>query len=150
MNGSAPAPLLRMENIVLNLPTESREQAIRRCGALLLAGGYVTKRYIQGMFARDSELNTAIGNFIAIPHGKKEYKKEILSPGLAVLGYPGGIIWRGVPVHLVIGIAAWGGEHLDILGNIADRLITGEDVLKLAAGADKQEIYDLFLGTAAG
>lgn len=148
--GDSAAALLRMENIVLNLPAESREQAIRRCGALLIAGGYVTRRYIRGMFARDRELNTAIGNFIAIPHGKKEYKKEIRSPGLAVLGYPGGIIWRDVPVHLVIGIAVPGDEHLDILGNIADKLLTGEDVLRLVTNADRREIYELFIGKPGG
>ncbi len=138
--------IIKMENIVLNLPTEPYEDVIRRCGDLLVASGHANPRYVEGMIARDRGFSTAIGNYIAIPHGEKEYKQDILQTGLAVLTYPDGIDWNGQTVHLVIGIAAKGDEHLDILENIVDQLEEGDDVLALVESADKKAIYTMLTG----
>jgi mannitol/fructose-specific phosphotransferase system IIA component len=135
--------MLGFENIVLNLPRESRESAIRRCGRMLYESGYVTERYVEGMFARDRDLTTAIGSFIAIPHGTGEYRTEILATGFVVLTYPDSIDWGGVPVNLVIGIAAAGG-HQEILENIASNLNGGDDVIELLKTGNKQSIYNIF------
>ena len=60
--------IITMDNIVLNLPKEPHEDAIRRCGEILVKSGYVLPRYRDGMLARDRGFTTAIGNYIAIPH----------------------------------------------------------------------------------
>lgn len=138
--------VIQMDNIFLNQATEPHEQAIQRCGEMLVKAGYAKPKYIEGMLARDRNFSTAIGNFIAIPHGEKEYKQEIIKTGLVVLTYPEGIRWNGEIVHLVIGIAAQGDEHLEILENIVDKLETGEDVLALVAANDAQAIYHLLTG----
>ncbi len=135
--------IITLENIVLNAESEAHEDAIRRCGQLLVDGGYVNERYIEGMIARNRNFTTAIGNCIAIPHGEKEYKEEIIKTGLAVITYPNGLDWDGEKVHLVIGIAAKGNEHLEILENIVERLDDSEQVLALVNANDKQAIYDL-------
>jgi mannitol/fructose-specific phosphotransferase system IIA component len=140
--------MFKIENIILNLPNEDSDAVILRCGNMLVDNGYVQEKYVEGMLARDHSFSCAIGNFIAIPHGEKEYKENILSPGIVALVYPGGIDWHGMPVHLVIGIAARGEEHLDILGNVVDNIEDGQDVLNLIKKNDRQAIFDMFCGTA--
>lgn len=136
-------PMISLENIVIGQPTESHEDAIRRCGQILVDNGYASERYIEGMLRRDEQFTTSIGNHIAIPHGEMDYKKEINHTGLSVITYPDGIPWGDQVVHLVIGIAAQGDEHIDILENIVDQLETGDDVLALVAGGDKNAIYEM-------
>jgi len=138
--------ILKRENIILNLSKEDREKVIFRCGQMLLDSGYINERYIEGMIKRDNSFSTAIGNFIAIPHGEEGYKSEIISAGMVVLTYPDGIDWHGSPVYLVVGIAAKGDEHLDILGNIVDHLETGEDTIYLVKNAEVDEVYKMLAG----
>ncbi|MDR0785742.1 MAG: PTS sugar transporter subunit IIA [Treponema sp.] len=140
------ANILKKENIILNQPKTDREAVIRRCGRMLFDSGYVNENYIEGMVKRDNSFSTGIGNFIAIPHGEEAYKKDIVSTGIVVLTYPEGIDWHGTPVYLVIGIAAKGDEHLDIMGNIVDNLETGDDTIKLVKNAGVDEIYQMLSG----
>ncbi|MDR2301149.1 MAG: PTS sugar transporter subunit IIA [Deltaproteobacteria bacterium] len=140
------AAILEMDNIVLNLPPQPYEDVIRRCGEMLVNGGYVKPPYVDGMLARDRSFSTAIGNHIAIPHGEKIYKEEILKTGLVVLTYPEGVDWNGEKVFLVVGIAAKGNEHLEILENIADKLEEAQDVINLVNSADQKAIFSLLTG----
>jgi mannitol/fructose-specific phosphotransferase system IIA component len=140
------ADILKKENIILNQPKTDRETVIRRCGRMLFDSGYTNEHYIEGMIKRDNSFSTGIGNFIAIPHGEEAYKKDIISTGIVVLTFPEGIDWHGTPVYLVIGIAAKGDEHLDIMGNVVDHLDTGEDTIRLVKTADVEEIYKMLSG----
>jgi mannitol/fructose-specific phosphotransferase system IIA component len=143
--------ILKIENIILDLPKETSDEVILRCGKMLVDNGYAEQRYVEGMLERDHSFSCGIGNFIAIPHGEKEYKKNVISAGIVVLVYPEAVDWHGVPVHLVIGIAAQGEEHLDILGNVVDNIDDGDDVLKLINKKSREAIYNMFSGnTGAG
>ena len=141
--------ILKKENIVLNQPKAEREEVILRCGKMLLDSGYINERYIEGMLKRDNSFSTGIGNFIAIPHGEEDYKKDIISTGLVVLTYPEGVDWHGSPVYLVMGIAAKGDEHLDIMGNLVDHLETGDDTVALVKNANVNEVYKMLNGESA-
>jgi mannitol/fructose-specific phosphotransferase system IIA component len=141
--------ILKNDNIILNAAKEGPEDAIRRCGRLLADGGYVNERYIEGMLARDKAASCAIGNFIAIPHGEIDYKKDINATGLVLITYPQAIDWNGVPVHIVIGIAAKGEEHNDILGNIVDIFEDEEDIQNFLRLTDKAEILRMLTGDGA-
>jgi mannitol/fructose-specific phosphotransferase system IIA component len=138
--------ILKKENIVLNQPKTDRETVIRRCGRMLVDSGYANEQYIEGMIKRDNSFSTGIGNFIAIPHGEEACKKDIISTGIVVLTFPEGIDWHGTPVYLVIGIAAKGDEHLDIMGNVVDHLDTGEDTIRLVQTAGIDEIHKMLSG----
>jgi mannitol/fructose-specific phosphotransferase system IIA component len=135
--------ILRKSNIIVGLPPEGHEDAILRTGKMLVENGYATERYVEGMLARDRSFSTAIGNFIAIPHGEKDYKDAILETGIVVLTYPEGIIWGEKMVKLVVGIAARGDEHLSILSRIVEAMEDEESVEKLVAGGDADAIYTL-------
>ncbi|MDR1072133.1 MAG: PTS sugar transporter subunit IIA [Treponema sp.] len=145
----ANIPMLKKENIILNQPKADREDVIRRCGRMLVDSGYANETYIEGMIKRDNSFSTGIGNFIAIPHGEEAYKKDIITTGIVALAYPEGVDWHGNPVHLVIGIAAKGDEHLDIMGNIVDNLETGEDTIHLVKNAGVDEVYRMLIGDGA-
>ncbi|MDR1875960.1 MAG: PTS sugar transporter subunit IIA [Synergistaceae bacterium] len=136
--------ILKKSNIVIGLPSEGHEDAILRAGRMLVEDGYVTGRYVEGMIARDRSFSTAIGNLIAIPHGEKEYKDEILKTGIVVATYPDGIQWGENTVRLVVGIAARGDEHLGILSRIVEALEDEKAVENLVADGDADKIYSLF------
>lgn len=144
-NAQAAKPeLLMKKNIILNCTAQNKEEAIVRAGEALFNSGYVTHGYIDGMLAREKKLSTCIGNSIAIPHGESEVKKEIVSSGLVVMVYPQGIDWDEETVHLVIGIAGVGDEHLEILRNIVERLDTPEAVQELVQSGNADKIYQVF------
>ena len=138
--------ILKRENIILNQPKTDREKIILRCGQMLHDSGYVNERYIEGMIKRDNAFSTYIGNHIAIPHGADDYKKEINCTGMVVLTCPDGIDWNGSTVYLVIGIAAKGDEHLDILGNIVDHFETEDDTINMVKNAGVDDIYEMLNG----
>ncbi|MDR2659142.1 MAG: PTS sugar transporter subunit IIA [Spirochaetaceae bacterium] len=138
--------ILKIENIILDLPKETSDEAIVRCGKMLVENGYAEPLYVEGMLARDHAFSCGIGNFIAIPHGEKEYKKNVIRTGIVVLIYPQAIDWHGKPVHIVIGIAAQGEEHLNILGNVVDNIEDEDDVMKLIDKKNRKAVYDIFCG----
>ncbi len=138
--------MLNKTEIILNQPAVHKDEAIKRCGELLCGAGYISSEYIEGMLKRDNSFSTAIGNLIAIPHGEKDYAQYIKKTGLCVITYPDGIDWNGTEVKLVIGIAALGEEHLEILENIVDVLEEEEDVIKLVEEADTDKIISMFAG----
>ncbi len=137
--------MITANDIILNRESEDKDSAIRKCGELLAAAGYADAKYTEGMLARDNSFSTAIGNLIAIPHGEKEYKQYIKKTGLCVITYPNGINWEGNIVKLVIGIAALGEEHLEVLENIVDVLEEESDVEDLVATNSKEKILELLL-----
>lgn len=133
--------ILARENIVMGCASEGHEDVIRRCGAMLVAAGYAGERYVEGMLERDRDFSTAIGNGIAIPHGAKEYKNDIVATGLVVLTYPDGIPWNDGVVKLVVGIAAKGNEHIEILERLVDAFEDEEAVDAIVAAGDAEKVY---------
>ncbi|MCD8352107.1 MAG: PTS sugar transporter subunit IIA [Planctomycetaceae bacterium] len=135
--------ILQQKNIKTGLASEPHEDVIRRCGEMLAADGYVEREYIDGMLARDRDFSTAIGNGIAIPHGAKEFKDHILATGLVVLTYPDGVPWNDGIVKLVVGIAAKGDEHIEILERLVDAFEDEEQVDVVVAAGDAETLFEL-------
>jgi mannitol/fructose-specific phosphotransferase system IIA component len=98
------------------------------------------------MLDKEKVFNTYIGNEVAIPHGIEEAKKHIKKTGLVLMTIPEGQDWGAAEkVKVIIGIAAVGDEHLNVLQKIAMTFSDKagvENLLKL----DEQEISDLFEG----
>lgn len=143
------AAMITMKNILFDCPAVSNTEAIRRCGTMLVDAGYATPEYVDGMLARDRLFPTAIGNYIAIPHGGREYKHHVLHTGLVALVYPEGIKWDSEIVKLVIGIAAAGDEHIDILERVADAFTDARSVDSLIAAGDADALYAILAGGQA-
>lgn len=147
---AAPAggTLLERKNIVLGCASVTPEEAIRACGRLMVDSGYVDEAYIQGMLDREASFSVAIGSHVAIPHGTNDVKPLIKRTGVVVMTYPQGIDWNGDKVKLVVGIAAKGEEHLEVLGRIVAIASTDEDTDKLVASADAEKLFTSLNGLA--
>jgi mannitol/fructose-specific phosphotransferase system IIA component len=137
--------LLQKKNILVDCKAKEKEAVIREIGQVLCDSGYVEVGYIEGMLERENSFSTNIGNQIAIPHGVEAAKSNIKSSGIAVMVFPEGTLWNDEKVSIVIGIAAKGEEHLDILANIADKLSTEEAVANMLHSS-VDEIYSIFTG----
>lgn len=127
---------------MVNLPSESKEEAIRRAGHLLESLGYVNSNYTNGMVARETVHTTYLDNGVAIPHGIEEVKSEVINPGIVVLLYPNGIDYGdGNVAKLLIGIAAQNNEHIDVISKLAILIDNEEKIADLIASNDVETIY---------
>jgi mannitol/fructose-specific phosphotransferase system IIA component len=138
--------ILETKNIFINQASGVKEDIIRRIGDIFSSQGYTNEFYTQAMLDKEKVFNTYIGNEVAIPHGIEEAKKHIKKTGLVLMTFPDGQDW-GAPekVRVVIGIAAVGDEHLDVLSKIALTFSDKEGLDKLLTMSE-QEISELFEG----
>lgn len=114
--------ILSIERIQLNAVASDRTDAIRKAGELLVKSGCVLPDYVGGMLKREESMSTYLGSGVAIPHGVYENKDHVKQTGISVLQLPQGVEWDegDEPVFLVIGIAASGDEHVDVLARLAE------------------------------
>ncbi len=134
--------VLKLENIVLGLESETKEDAIRRAGKLLVAGGYVEPGYVSDMLEREKITTTYLGMGIAIPHGTSEAKEKIKRTGIVFLQYPRGVSFGDEKACLVIGIAGKGDEHIDILARISSSLDDEAVLQQLVTTSNKHFILE--------
>ncbi|GFZ26301.1 PTS sugar transporter subunit IIA [Lactobacillus corticis] len=140
---------LKKDMILLNQDVTTRDQAIRLAGQLLVDGGCVDEGYIDSMIARNEDVSTYMGNFIAIPHGTDEGKKHIKKTGISVVQIPMGVDFSNDDdaneqlVTVVFGIAGLNNEHLQLLSQIALFCSDVSNVAKLADAQSADEIIDL-------
>jgi len=133
--------ILSKERIQLNAAATDRTDAIRKAGDLLVSSGCVLPEYVDGMLKREESMSTYLGSGVAIPHGVYENKEHVLQTGISVLQLPQGVEWDedGEPVYLVIGIAASGDEHVNVLASLAEA-VEDEDVLNEMIHATDPEV----------
>ena len=73
-------------------------------------------------------------------------KPLIKKTGIVVMTYPEGIEWGDDIVKLVVGIAATGDEHLDILARIVAAADDEEATDKLVETATEEDLFKLLNG----
>ncbi|AUJ30928.1 MAG: PTS sugar transporter subunit IIA [Liquorilactobacillus hordei] len=134
--------------IRLNQHVATKEEAIRLAGKLLVDSGDVEPEYVESMIARNDDVSTYMGNFIAIPHGTEDGKKFIKKTGISVVQIPMGVDFSEDSqnenvVTVVFGIAGLNGEHLNLLSQIALFCSDVNNVVKLADAQSEQEIINL-------
>ncbi|WP_424767848.1 PTS sugar transporter subunit IIA [Paenibacillus sp. sgz302251] len=137
--------ILSTDKVKLNAAVKDKNEAIRMAGQLLVNAGHVEPSYVESMIERESSLSTYMGEGLAIPHGTSESKGSIKSTGLSIVQLPEGVDFGdGNIAHLVIGIAAVGDDHLDILTNVA-MICSDEDSMELILKASSpEEIIQIF------
>lgn len=140
------------ELIHLNQAFATKEEAIRYCGRKLFEVGHVNEAYIDAMIQRNQDLSVYMGNFIAIPHGTDEAKKEVLSSGITIVQVPAGVNFgtdEDPKVATVLfGIAGIGDEHLEIIQKISIFCADVDNVVKLADAQTKEEVMELLNSVA--
>lgn len=140
-------PILAAENILLSQQLATKEEAIRLAGQMLVDKGYVESGYVVKMLEREEMTSTFMGNFVAIPHGTDDAKKEVKESGITIIQIPAGVDFGdGNIVKLIFGIAGKGDDHLDILSNIAITVSEVENVEKIVNATSPKDVLSFFEG----
>ena len=116
--------LLDKRSIYLGAKVSSKEETLDRAVALMAESGKIADvdTYRKGVYAREQEGTTGIGEGIAIPHCKSDAVK---APGLAAMVVKDGVEFDaldGAPVNLLFLIAAPNTEdnvHLEVLSKLS-------------------------------
>ena len=116
--------LLAVESIDLNGKVNGKNEALDAMVALMAKSGKINdvEKYRKGVYAREEEGTTGIGEGIAIPHCKSD---AVSKPGLAVMVIKDGVDFDaldGGKVSLIFLIAAPDTEdnvHLDVLSKLS-------------------------------
>ncbi|MEV0586789.1 PTS sugar transporter subunit IIA [Nonomuraea sp. NPDC050310] len=126
--------VLEPRAVLLNESAATRDEAIVRCGEVLVEIGAVAPPYVQAMIERERSISTYVGEQVAIPHGVS--KEHVLRDALCVLRFPAGIDWDGERVTLCVGIAARGDGHVALLAELAEVLLDPERARTLREATD--------------
>lgn len=121
--------ILTRDSIVLGQTAGDMEQAIEYVGGMLVDRGIVEPGYIAGMKQREETVSTYLGNGVALPHGTFDTRDEIKGTGIVVAQYPDGVEWGDSVARLVIGLAATGDDHIEVLSQLAE-VLQDEDLCK--------------------
>lgn len=116
--------LLAPESIDLNGSASGKKEVLDQMVALMAKSGKINdvETYRKGVYAREEESTTGIGEGIAIPHCKSD---AVSKPGLAAMVLKDGVDFDaldGEKVHLIFLIAAPNTEdnvHLDVLSKLS-------------------------------
>lgn len=116
--------LLAVESIDLNVRANTKKEALDKAVKLMAKSGKISNvdMYRKGVYDREDESTTGIGEGIAIPHCKSDAVKK---PGLAAMVLPEGVDFDaldGEKVHLIFLIAAPNTEdnvHLEVLSKLS-------------------------------
>ena len=138
--------VIEKQNIFLNQKPDTKENVIRRIGAVFSERGYTDESYTQAMLDKEKVFNTYMGNFVALPHGIEEAKKDIKKTGIVIMTFPEGQDWGAKElVKVVIGIAAVGNEHLEVLSKIALSFSDANGIDRMLSMSE-EEICAMFEG----
>lgn len=138
--------LLDRKSIRLDGTASDKNDALDQMVELMAASGKINDvdRYREGVYAREEESTTGIGDGIAIPHCKSD---AVSRPGLAAMVVPAGVGFDaldGQPVNLIFLIAAPDTEdnvHLDVLSKLSMLLMDEA----FTAGLQNANSVDAFL-----
>lgn len=136
--------LISERSIELNGSVSDKREALDRMIDLMVASGNIvdTAKYKAGVYAREKESTTGIGEGIAIPHAKSEGVK---APGIAAMIVRNGVDFDsldGEPVHVIFLIAAPDTKdnvHLEVLSKLSVLLMDDQFIDSLKKAQNKEE-----------
>ena len=140
--------LLATESIQLNGTAASKEDAIEQMIALMAKSGKINdvEKYREGVYAREKEGTTGIGEGIAIPHCKSD---AVSKPGLAAMVVTDGVDFEaldGGKADIIFLIAAPNSEdnvHLDVLSKLSQMLMDEKFTKGLRGARTIEEFFDV-------
>ena len=134
---------LSNENIFLGMTATSKEEVIKFAGDQLVKLGNVASEYVEGMLAREKLVSTYLGESIAVPHGTIEAKQYVQKTGIVFCQFPHGIQWgedEDDVAKMVVGIAAQGDEHIQVITAITNSLDDDDAIELLKTTTDPQDV----------
>lgn len=144
------AEMVNEELVNFGFDAKTKDDVIKGLGKMMYDAGKVNdlNKYIEGLYEREAEFSTGVGNGVAIPHCKSDCVREAAFT-LVKLKNP--VEWEtldGRPVDYVIMLAAPNTSdnvHLRMLSRLATNLMD-DDFREALKGAETiEEIKELFL-----
>lgn len=140
--------LLALESIELDGSAAGKKEVLNQMVDLMAKSGKIkdVDTYRKGVYAREEEGTTGIGEGIAIPHCKSD---AVNRPGLAAMVIPGGVEFDaldGEKVDLIFLIAAPNSEdnvHLDVLSKLSTLLMDEAFTTGLRNARTVEEFLDV-------
>lgn len=140
--------LLDDRSVLLDGRVADKKAALDQMVELMDASGKLRDKetYRQGVYAREQEGSTGIGEGIAIPHCKSD---AVIKPGLAAMVVKDGVEFEsldGQPAHLFFLIAAPNTEdnvHLDVLSRLSVLLMDEDFTNKLRQATSVSEFKQI-------
>jgi len=137
--------ILSTNKVKLNAKVNDKYEAIRIAGELLVQAGHAEASYVDSMIERENTLSTYMGGGLAIPHGTNAAKGKIKSTGLSIVQIPDGVDFGdGEIAHVVIGIAAIGDDHMDILTSVAMVCSDDENLERIIKAETTEQLIEIF------
>lgn len=141
------APLIRPQNVVVDLDAASKKRLFELVGKLFEASeGISANEVFESLFSREKLGSTALGYGIAIPHGRIKGLKDTACACVRLKAPIDFDAPDNLPVDLVFVLLAPANAtdlHLQILGELAQMLSDAGFREKLRHAADAAEIYKL-------
>lgn len=144
--------ILNERTIKTNMNAKNKDEALNELAQLLLDNEYITdiELFMKDIYEREKIGQTGIGNYIAIPHGKSDFVKEI---GVAIGINQSEIPWETLDDHGVKGIIlfAVGNDnegaqnHLKLLSLFARKLGNDEVIEKLLRSQKTEDVKEAFI-----
>ena len=140
--------LLAVESIDLNVRANTKKEALDKAVKLMAKSGKISNvdMYRKGVYDREDESTTGIGEGIAIPHCKSDAVKK---PGLAAMVILEGVDFDaldGEKVHLIFLIAAPNTKdnvHLEVLSKLSVLLMDEAFTNKLKNAKSVKEFLNI-------
>ncbi len=140
--------LLDERSIMLDADVKTKQETLDTAVELMVESGKINnkEKYLKGVYAREEEGTTGIGEGIAIPHCKSD---AVSKPGLAAMVIPNGVDFDaldGEPVQLLFLIAAPDTEdnvHLDVLSKLSVLLMDEDFTANLKKAKSVKEFLQI-------
>lgn len=140
--------LLDERSIMLDADVKTKQETLDTAVELMVESGKINnkEKYLKGVYAREEEGTTGIGEGIAIPHCKSD---AVSKPGLAAMVIPDGVDFDaldGEPVQLLFLIAAPDTEdnvHLDVLSKLSVLLMDEDFTANLKKAKSVKEFLQI-------
>lgn len=142
--------ILTEELIDLHYQAKNRDEAVRRCGELLVRSELAAESYIEGMI-KNVEVNgtyIVIAPGIAMPHARPE--EGALAIGFSIVTLAEPVVFghpKNDPVRIVIGLCAVDHQtHLKALSELVEILSHEENVTRFLKATEAGEILQMVKG----
>ena len=137
--------------IDLNMKAADKKEAITNLAGKLKNAGYIAdvESYVKDIYLRESQGQTGIGHYVAIPHGKSDSVTQV---GIAIGKMENEIEWEtldGEGVKLIFLFAVGNDNenaktHLKLLAEVARNLGNDEAVEQLLSTKTVEDIKAVF------
>lgn len=141
--------LFSLEQIILNSSAKNQDEAFHELATVAYQAGCIdnSKKLVKALWAREYETSTGLEDGFAIPHARI---KDIKKPAVIFVRYQTGLEWSTfdntkvqVAIALIIPTNKKNDIHLEVLSNVAKKLLNSNLRQILKTSTNKTEILEL-------